>query len=111
MLTQHDHLGRYNWVDPITKNPTRTHPVVFSIARELKRKDAEELSIFLNIVLAHINLYTKNVMWDCSNDDDFIVSITIQGAKLQTTTITDLYSNMHKYLPLSELLLKDSRSI
>src|ERR1017187_8090453 len=43
MLTTHDENGKYHWRDIETKLPTKTHPVVFSIAQALRRKKFSEL--------------------------------------------------------------------
>ena len=44
LKTEHDPQGIRGWIDPETGKPTKTHPNVASIAREMKNKQYEELS-------------------------------------------------------------------
>ncbi len=94
LLTEHDPKGEYNWEDPITKEPTKTHPFVASIAKEFKRKKFEELSGILSTVLAYLNLYREPARWDYPKDNDSIVDITVKKNDLQTLHLSAMNSNL-----------------
>jgi len=91
LATVHDPDGTYNWVDLVTKEPTKTHPVVTSIAREFKAKGFEEVSGIISTALAYLRLYRDPLIFNYQNEDA-TVEISIKKADSQTLTISSLNS-------------------
>ena len=62
LTTNHDPRGLFNWIDPLTGNPSKTHPIVASIARDLKNKNSDDLSIVIDSALSKLKIWPENAL-------------------------------------------------
>ena len=108
--TIHDPQGKYNWVDPITKEPTQTHPVVASIAKEYKRKDYVELSGVVSTVVTNLRLFRNPIILNNHNDDDPTIEINVKGGKLGDLTFFTTLSQIEKDTLYKGLLTEKFKS-
>jgi type IV secretion system protein VirD4 len=96
LVTIHDPQGKFNWVDPITNEPTKTHPVVASIAKEYKAKCYNELSGIVSTALTYLRLYRGPTILNNHIDDDSTVQINVKGGKLGNLTYFTTLSQIEK---------------
>jgi type IV secretion system protein VirD4 len=59
LTTEHDSEGKYNWMDPVTGRPSKTHPIVASIARELAKNHSEELSDIIDVAIIKLKVWPE----------------------------------------------------
>ena len=60
LKTEHDPTGKYGWRDKQTGLPTKIHPIVASVAREMINKaKTDELSGIVSTANSYISLYTE----------------------------------------------------
>ena len=62
LTTHHDPRGLSNWIDPSTGKPSKTHPIIASIARELKNKNQDDLSIVIDTAISKLKLWPENTL-------------------------------------------------
>jgi len=62
LTTKHDLHGLSNWIDPSTGRPSKTHPIVASIARDLKNKNQDELSIVIDTAISKLKIWPENTL-------------------------------------------------
>ena len=62
LTTKHDPRGFSNWIDPSTGRPSKTHPIVASIARDLKNKNQDELSIVIDTAISKLKIWPENIL-------------------------------------------------
>ena len=71
LLTEHDPYGEFGWLDLKTNLPTKTHPIIASVVREFKKKDAWELSEIFGVAYAYLQLFLDPVCARNTCESDF----------------------------------------
>ncbi len=62
LSTEHDPKGLFNWVDPVTGGQTKTHPIVASIARDLKNKHGDEINDIIDAAIIKLKVWPVNAL-------------------------------------------------
>ena len=103
--TIHDPLGKQHWEDSTTKAPTKTHPIVASMAREFKNKGFEEMSGIISTALAYLTLFRDPIIAKNTSRSDFTIDDIIKGDKPRSVYLIVPPSNLQRMVPLTRLFL------
>lgn len=109
MLTlDHDSSGMRGWRDPLSGEPTRTHPVVASTARALLDKSARELSSVISTALSFLDLYRDPVIAQNTVTSDFRLRDLMHHERPLSLYLTVPPSDLHRTRPLVRMLLNQA---
>jgi type IV secretion system protein VirD4 len=107
MLTAiHDADYQYGWTDPITKIPTRTHPIVASGAQEMLNKCEEERTSIISSTLTYLKLYRDPIVANNTRQHDFKIMDFIEHEKPISLYLGIPPSDMTRTMPLMRLMLQ-----
>jgi type IV secretory pathway TraG/TraD family ATPase VirD4 len=105
LLTEHDPKGIYHWIDKSTGTPTKIHPNIAQVAREMKNKQFEELSGIVSTALSFITPYRDPIMARNTGKSDFTISGLIKGEKFSSLYIIVPPSDLERVVPLTRLMV------
>ncbi len=103
--TIHDPQGKQHWEDSTTKAPTKTHPIIASMAREFKNKGFEELNGIISTALAYLTLFRDPIIARNTSRSDFTIDDIIKGDKPRSMYLIVPPSNLQRMVPLTRLFL------
>ena len=106
--TRHDPEGAMGWVDPITRQPTTTHPVVASAARAILDKAANERSGVLSTALSFLDLYRDPIIAANTEASDFQLSDLMRHERPVSLYLTVPSSDLSRTRPLVRMLLNQA---
>jgi type IV secretion system protein VirD4 len=103
--TVHDPEGKYGWQDPITGEPTTTHPVIAVSIRAVENKSPNERSSVISTAEAYFNLYRDPVVAENTRESDFRVRDLIDPAQPPVSLyITVPTAQMERMKPFIRIL-------
>ena len=103
--TAHDPAGTYGWRDPITGEPTKTHPVIAVSIRAVENKSPNERSSVISTAEAYFNLYRDPVVAENTRESDFRVRDLIDPAQPPVSLyITVPTAQMERMKPFIRIL-------
>jgi type IV secretory pathway TraG/TraD family ATPase VirD4 len=105
LKTEHDPRGIYGWREKETGLPTKIHPIIASIAREMKNKQFEELSGIVSTANSYISLYRDPILGQNTSHSDFSISDIIKGERPVSLYIIVPPSDLQRVVPLTRLLI------
>ena len=103
--TIHDPKGVQNWKDPTTAEPTKTHPIIASLAREFKNKGFEEMSGIVSTALAYLTLFRDPIIAQNTSQSDFSIEDIIKGDRPRSVYFNVPPSNLQRMVPLTRLFI------
>ena len=104
LQTQHDPEGFHNWFDKSKSRFTKTHPIIASLAREMKDKQFEELSGIMSTMMGFLTLFRDPIIDRNTNHSDFRISDIFEGEQPVTLYFIIPPSDIHRIMPLVRLV-------
>jgi type IV secretory pathway TraG/TraD family ATPase VirD4 len=105
LKTEHDPRGIYGWRDKESGLPTKVHPIIASVAREMKNKQFEELSGIVSTANSYLSLYRDPILAQNTSRSDFTISDIIKGDRPVSLYIIVPPSDLQRVVPLTRLLI------
>ncbi len=104
LKTQHDPLGLYGWKDS-SGFPTRIHPTIASLAREMKNKGFEEFSGIVSTTMSFLSPFRDPILAQNTSRSDFTITDIIRGDKPLSLYIIVPPSDLQRIVPLLRILI------
>ena len=105
MKHRHDTAGRQGWIEPSTREPTLTHPVVAAAARALLDKSENERSGVISTALSFLALYRDPVVAANTADSAFRIRDLMNHERPVSLYLTVPSSDLSRTRPLVRMLL------
>ncbi|MBU0682719.1 MAG: type IV secretory system conjugative DNA transfer family protein [Candidatus Omnitrophica bacterium] len=105
LKTEHDPEGIRGWLHPATHKPTKTHPVVASVARELKNKAYDECSGIVSTAISFVSMYRDTIIAKNTEKSDFRVIDLIHNDVPVSLYLIVPPSDIARTRPLIRLIL------
>lgn len=105
LSTEHDPGETAGWVDPGTGLPTRRHPMIASVAQEMKNKENPELSGVVSTATSLLSLYRDQVVAENTSESDFKIEDLMKGDRPSSLYIVVAPSEQKRVYPLTRLLM------
>ncbi len=107
MLTAiHDPNYQHGWVDAGTEEPTMTHPIVASGAREMLNKCEEERTSIISSALTYLKLYRDPIIAKNTRHHDFKITDFLHHEKPISLYLGIPPSDITRTMPLMRLMLQ-----
>lgn len=103
---KHDPEMKRGWTNPLTGEPTPTHPAVSSVAREMLNKAPEERSGIVSTTLSFLAIYRDPIIAGNTAASDFRITDLVNHEKPVSLYIVVPESDRDRLRPLVRLILK-----
>jgi type IV secretion system protein VirD4 len=103
--TEHDPEGKYGWVDPISGEPTKTHPMIAEAARSFLNKSENERSGVQSTAMSFLTIYRDPIIAANTASSDFKVEDLMLHDKPVTLYIVDDPKHSDRIRPFIRLLV------
>ncbi len=105
LTTEHDAQGQYGWLDPITNEVTRVHPMIAEAARSFLNKSENERSGVQSTAMSFLTIYRDPIVAKNTERSDFRIDDLMNGAKPVSLYIVNKPSDKSRIKPLIRLLM------
>lgn len=103
--TEHDPEGKYGWIDPISGEPTKTHPMIAEAARSFLNKSENERSGVQSTAMSFLTIYRDPIIAANTASSDFKVEDLMLHDKPVTLYIVDDPKHSDRIRPFIRLLV------
>ena len=108
LSTEHAPPGHPGWLDPVTGESLRTHPIVAAAARALMDKSPNERSGVLSTALSFLDLYRDPILAQNTAVSDFALEDLVSHERPVSLYLTVPPSDLSRTRPLVRLLLNQA---
>ncbi len=105
LQTIHDPEQERGWINPVSGNATKTHPVISSVARELLNKSTEERSGIVSTALSFLAMYRDPIIAANTSVSDFRIIDLMDYEKPVSLYMVIPPSDMSRVKPVVRLIL------
>jgi type IV secretion system protein VirD4 len=105
MSTEHDSAAQYGWLDPITNEPTKIHPMIAEAARSFLNKADNERSGVQSTAMSFLTIYRDPIIANNTSTSDFKVQDLMLSEKPVTLYIVDDPRESDRIRPFIRLLV------
>ena len=103
--TVHDPEGEFDWRDPVTEEPTRTHPVVAGTAQSLLNKSDNERSSVVSSAVKCLSLLRDDIVAQNTVASDFAIEDLVAHREPVSLYLVVPPSDLSRTRPLMRLLI------
>jgi type IV secretion system protein VirD4 len=103
--TVHDPAGEFDWRDPVTEEPTRTHPVVAGTAQALLNKSDNERSSVISSAVKCLSLFRDDIVARNTEASDFAIGDLVAHREPVSLYLVVPPSDLSRTRPLMRLLI------
>jgi len=103
--TEHDPLLTKGWINPSTQQPTKTHPIIAAVARELLNKASEERKAIISTANSFLTMYRDPIIARNTAKSDFTISQLIKSEENFSLYFIIPPSDISRTRPLVRLIL------
>jgi len=105
LTTQHDVDGSQGWLDPITGEPTRVHPMIAESARSFLNKSENERSGVQSTAMSFLTLYRDPIVEGNTAHSDFKIDDLMNDERPVSLYIVVPPADLDRMRPLVRLLI------
>ena len=103
--THHDPQGLQDWKDPDTQKSTKIHPVIASIAQEMRSKEKPERSGVVSTASSFLSLYRDPLIARNTSKSDFSINDLMKGDRPASLYLIIAPSEQKRVYSLTRLLV------
>lgn len=105
LKTEHDPEGLLNWKNPITNEPTKTHPIISSIAREVLNKSDRERSSVISAITGCMYMFRDPIMAQNTAKSDFSIKDLVDRNKKTSLYLISPSSDDDHNIPIVRIII------